>query len=178
MWNEARERIPARGLLAAALVVVAVLALFSSGPHHAARAAPGSPAVTPPLGWNSWNSFGCGVTESQVRQAADAMVSSGMRDAGYQYVVVDDCWFDPQRDAQGNLRAHPTKFPGGMKALGDYIHSRGLKFGIYQVPTERTSAQLVGTHPGSTGRGPGRAHVRVVGCRLPEVRLVLAGRHP
>jgi alpha-galactosidase len=79
------------------------------------------------------------------------MVSSGMRDAGYQYVVVDDCWFDPQRDAAGNLRAHPTKFPSGMRALGDYIHSRGLKFGIYQVPTERTCAQRVGTHPGSTG---------------------------
>ncbi|GDY49889.1 hypothetical protein SVIO_005120 [Streptomyces violaceusniger] len=79
---------------------------------------PGSPALTPPLGWNSWNSFGCGVTEAQVRQAADAMVSSGMRDAGYRYVVVDDCWFDPQRDTAGNLRANPTKFPSGMKALG------------------------------------------------------------
>jgi alpha-galactosidase len=151
MCNEARERIP-RILLAITLVAVAVLALFSSAPHQpAARAAPGSPSVTPPLGWNSWNSFGCGVTEAQVRQAADAMVSSGMRDAGYQYVVVDDCWFDPQRDAQGNLRAHPTKFPSGMKALGDHIHSLGLKFGIYQVPTERTCAQRVGTHPGSTG---------------------------
>jgi alpha-galactosidase len=142
-----------RKRLAAVFTVVAVaLALFSSASHQpAARAAPGSPAVTPPLGWNSWNSFGCGVTEAAVRQAADAMVSSGMRDAGYQYVVVDDCWFDPVRDAQGNLRAHPTKFPSGMQALGDYIHSRGLKFGIYQVPTERTCAQRVGNHPGSTG---------------------------
>jgi alpha-galactosidase len=103
------------------------------------------------MGWNSWNSFGCGVTEQVVRQAAEALVRSGMRDAGYEYVVVDDCWFDPQRDAQGNLRAHPTKFPSGMRALGDYLHSLGLKFGIYQVPTERTCAQRVGTHPGSTG---------------------------
>ncbi|WHT22770.1 ricin-type beta-trefoil lectin domain protein [Crossiella sp. CA-258035] len=110
-----------------------------------------NPAATPPLGWNSWNSFGCNVNETTVRQAADAMVSSGMRTAGYQYVVVDDCWFDPQRDAQGNLRANPTKFPSGMKALGDYIHSRGLKFGIYQVPTERTCAQRVGNYPGQTG---------------------------
>jgi alpha-galactosidase len=116
-----------------------------------AEAAPGSPALTPPLGWNSWNSFGCGITEAQVRQAADAMVSSGMRDAGYRYVVVDDCWFDPQRDAAGNLRANPTKFPSGMKALGDYIHSKGLKFGIYQAPNEKTCAQGVGTYPGSTG---------------------------
>jgi alpha-galactosidase len=133
-------------------VTAAALLLSAAAPHQpVAQAAPGSPAVTPPLGWNSWNSFGCGVTEDMVRQAADAMVSSGMRDAGYEYVVVDDCWFDPQRDAQGNLRAHPTKFPSGMKALGDYIHSRGLKFGLYQVPTERTCAQRVGTFPGSTG---------------------------
>ncbi|MDQ3789695.1 MAG: alpha-galactosidase, partial [Actinomycetota bacterium] len=91
------------------------MALFSSVPHQpTAGAAPGSPALTPPMGWNSWNSFGCGVNETVVRQAADAMVSSGMRDAGYQYVVVDYCWFDPNRDAQGNLRAHPTKFPSGM----------------------------------------------------------------
>ncbi|HEV2784491.1 MAG TPA: ricin-type beta-trefoil lectin domain protein [Actinophytocola sp.] len=129
-----------------------MLTLFLVAPHSPpAQAAAGSPALTPPLGWNSWNSFGCGVTESVVRQAADAMVNSGMRDAGYQYVVVDDCWFDPQRDAAGNLRAHPTKFPSGMKALGDYIHGRGLKFGIYQVPTDRTCAQRVGTHPGATG---------------------------
>ena len=145
--------IRARRRLARLLAVTAaVLTLSAAAPHQpVAQAAPGSPAVTPPLGWNSWNSFGCGVTEDMVRQAADAMVSSGMRDAGYEYVVVDDCWFDPQRDAQGNLRAHPAKFPGGMKALGDYIHSRGLKFGLYQVPTERTCAQRVGTFPGSTG---------------------------
>ncbi|MFJ4693762.1 glycoside hydrolase family 27 protein [Streptomyces sp. NPDC088766] len=145
----ARSRRRLARLLATA---AATLALSFAAPHQpVALAAPGSPALTPPLGWNSWNSFGCNVSEGMVRQAADAMVSSGMRDAGYEYVVVDDCWFDPQRDAQGNLRAHPTKFPGGMKALGDYIHSRGLKFGLYQVPTERTCAQRVGTFPGSTG---------------------------
>jgi alpha-galactosidase len=130
--------------------VLAAAATITAG-QAAAPAAPGSPALTPPLGWNSWNSFGCGITEAQVRQAADAMVSSGMRDAGYQYVVVDDCWFDPQRDSAGNLRSHPTKFPSGMKALGDYVHARGLKFGIYQVPNEKTCAQGTGAHPGSTG---------------------------
>jgi alpha-galactosidase len=133
--------------IAAAL---AVLAATAPG-QPASVAAPGSPALTPPLGWNSWNSFGCGVTEAQVRQAADAMVSSGMKDAGYQYVVVDDCWFDPNRDSAGNLRNHPTKFPSGMKALGDYVHGKGLKFGLYQVPNERTCAQTSGAHPGSTG---------------------------
>ncbi|MGW3566884.1 glycoside hydrolase family 27 protein [Streptomyces sp. NPDC000941] len=137
-----------RLLVAAALTATA---FTTATVHSPAQAAPGSPALTPPLGWNSWNSFGCGVTEAQVRQAADAMVSSGMRDAGYRYVVVDDCWFDPQRDAAGNLRANPTKFPGGMKALGDYIHQKGLKFGIYQVPNERTCAQGTGGYPGSTG---------------------------
>ncbi|MEU1037748.1 glycoside hydrolase family 27 protein [Streptomyces sp. NPDC005551] len=136
-------------LIAAAVLTVTASVTASS--HSTATAAPGSPAPTPPLGWNSWNSFGCSITEAQVRQAADAMVSSGMRDAGYRYVVVDDCWFDPQRDAAGNLRADPAKFPSGMKALGDYIHGKGLKFGIYQVPGERTCAQATGGYPGSTG---------------------------
>ncbi|PPS67428.1 MULTISPECIES: glycoside hydrolase family 27 protein [Streptomyces] len=137
-----------RLLTATALTLTACV---TASADTTAEAAPGSPALTPPLGWNSWNSFGCGITEAQVREAANAMVSSGMRDAGYRYVVVDDCWFDPQRDAAGNLRANPTKFPSGMKALGDYIHSKGLKFGIYQAPNEKTCAQGVGTYPGSTG---------------------------
>jgi alpha-galactosidase len=140
--------IRSRRLSYLAAAVLAASATIAAPPAHAA---PGSPALTPPLGWNSWNSFGCGITEAQVRQATDAMVSSGMRDAGYQYVVVDDCWFDPQRDSAGNLRSHPTKFPSGMKALGDYIHARGLKFGIYQVPNEKTCAQGTGAFPGSTG---------------------------
>ncbi|WP_369148626.1 ricin-type beta-trefoil lectin domain protein [Streptomyces sp. R44] len=134
-----------------AATALTLTACVTASAHTTAEAAPGSPALTPPMGWNSWNSFGCGITEAQVRQAADTMVSSGMKDAGYQYVVVDDCWFDPQRDAAGNLRANPTKFPSGMKALGDYIHGKGLKFGIYQAPNERTCAQGVGTYPGSTG---------------------------
>ncbi|GAA4877272.1 glycoside hydrolase family 27 protein [Kitasatospora terrestris] len=137
-----------RLLAAAALMLTACVTASTT---TTAEAAPGSPASTPPLGWNSWNSFGCGVDESKVRQAADAMVSSGMKDAGYRYVVVDDCWFDPQRDGAGNLRANPTKFPGGMKALGDYIHSKGLKFGLYEAPNERTCAQAVGSYSGSTG---------------------------
>src|SRR5215213_9161290 len=81
-----RRRVSTFGVLAAALTLLVLCAVAPQGP--AARAAAGSPAVTPPLGWNSWNSFGCGVTEAAVRQAADAMVGSGMRDAGYQYVVV------------------------------------------------------------------------------------------
>ncbi len=87
-------------------------------------------ARTPPMGWNSWNRFGCNVNESLVRGMADAMVSSGMADAGYQYIVIDDCW-QVSRDAAGTIVADPSKFPSGMKALADYVHSRGLKFGLY-----------------------------------------------
>ena len=87
-------------------------------------------ASTPPMGWNSWNKFGCNVNEDMIRQMADAMVSSGMKDAGYQYVVIDDCW-QVERDASGNIVADAKHFPSGIKALADYVHSRGLKFGIY-----------------------------------------------
>jgi alpha-galactosidase len=108
-------------------------------------------ARTPPMGWNTWNTFGCNISETLIRQTVDSLVSSGMAAQGYRYVVVDDCWFDPDRDAQGNLRAHPTRFPSGMKALGDYIHGKGLKFGIYQVPVDKTCAQYFNSFPGATG---------------------------
>lgn len=108
-------------------------------------------ARTPPMGWNSWNTFGCNINETLIRQMADSIVSSGMRDLGYQYVVVDDCWFNPNRDSAGNLQGDPTRFPSGMKALGDYLHARNLKFGIYQVPVDKTCAQYFNSYPGATG---------------------------
>ncbi len=89
-------------------------------------------AQTPPMGWNSWNHFGKKVTEADVRAAADALVSSGMRDAGYIYVNIDGSW-EGERDANGVLHVNPEKFKD-MQALGDYIHSKGLKFGIYSGP--------------------------------------------
>jgi len=92
--------------------------------------APNGLALTPPMGWNSWNKFACNVNEQTIRDTADAMVSSGMRDAGYQYVVIDDCWQGP-RDSNGFITADAQKFPSGIKALAEYVHSRGLKFGIY-----------------------------------------------
>ncbi|MCK9183323.1 MAG: carbohydrate-binding protein [Fibrobacteraceae bacterium] len=88
-------------------------------------------AKTPPMGWNSWNVFHENINEKQIHEIADVMVSSGMRDAGYIYLNLDDNWMAKTRDANGNLQADPTRFPSGMKALGDYIHSKGLKFGIY-----------------------------------------------
>jgi len=103
-------------------------------------------ALAPPMGWNSWNKFGCNVSEAIVRRVADAIVSSGMRDAGYLYVVIDDCWHGP-RDAQGNIGADRERFPSGMRALADYIHSLGLKFGIYSDAGRTTC----GGRPGSQG---------------------------
>ena len=135
-------------------------------------------ARTPPMGWNTWNTFGCNINETLIRQMADAIVSNGMRDLGYQYVVVDDCWFNPNRDAQGNLQGDPSRFPSGMKALGDYLHARGLLFGIYQVPVDRdlraVLRRLPRRHRQPGPRGAGRPAVRRLGRRLPQVRLVLA----
>jgi alpha-galactosidase len=88
-------------------------------------------ALTPPMGWNTWNQLGCDINEKVIREMADALVSSGMRDAGYSYLNIDDCWQAASRDTQGKLQGDPVRFPNGMKALGDYIHSRGLKYGIY-----------------------------------------------
>ncbi len=124
----------------------------------AALAAAGAPTVEepaplPPLGWNSWNTFYCTIDEQMVRQTADAMVSSGMAAAGYQYVVVDDCWMQDTRDANGNLRARTDRFPSGMKALGDYIHGMGLKFGIYHAPREKTCNQYFANLPGTSSYG-------------------------
>lgn len=88
-------------------------------------------AATPPMGWNSWNKFGCNIDEELIERTADAMVSSGMRDAGYKYVNIDDCWMAKTRDAQGNLQADPTRFSHGIKAIAEYVHARGLKLGVY-----------------------------------------------
>ncbi len=113
-------------------------------------------AATPPMGWNSWNMFGCAIHESAIRETADALVSSGLRDCGYEYIVIDDCWsVKSGRDAAGNLVADPTKFPGGMKALADYVHERGFKLGIYSDAAELTCAG----YPGSLGFEEQDAHL-------------------
>jgi len=87
-------------------------------------------AQTPPMGWNSWNKFGCDVNEKLIMEMADAMVASGLQDAGYEYIVIDDCW-QVARDENGEIIADKDRFPHGIKYLADYIHSKGLKFGIY-----------------------------------------------
>src|SRR5436190_921344 len=102
-------------------------------------------ARTPPMGWNSWNHFGCDVSAQLIRETADAITASGMRDAGYQYVVIDDCW-QVARDRSGRIVADSTRFPGGIKPLADYVHSKGLKFGIYTDAGRRTCQGRPGTY--------------------------------
>ena len=103
-------------------------------------------ARTPPMGWNSWNTFRTNVNERLIHEIVDALVTTGMRDAGYQYVCIDDGWQQSGRDENHDLIADSTKFPSGMKALGDYIHSRGLKFGIYTSAGVKTCMSLEGSY--------------------------------
>ena len=103
-------------------------------------------ALTPPMGWNSWNTFQTHISDSLVRAIADKMVSSGMKDAGYTYLVLDDGWMDMHRDPKtGNLFPDPGKFPHGLKGLIDYVHSKGLKFGLYNCAGTKTCAGYPGT---------------------------------
>jgi len=104
-------------------------------------------ALTPPMGWNSWNKFACNVSEELIRETADALVASGMKDAGYEYIVIDDCW-QVSRDSLGFIVADPKRFPSGIKVLADYIHAKGLKFGIYSCAGNKTCG----------GRPAGRGH--------------------
>lgn len=103
-------------------------------------------ALTPPMGWNSWNHFACDVSEEMIREMADVMVSTGMKDAGYEYINIDDCW-QGKRDSLGFIHPDLVRFPNGMKALADYVHSKGLKIGIYSDAGWNTC----GGHPGSRG---------------------------
>ena len=103
-------------------------------------------ALTPPMGWNSWNTFQIKIDEQLVKDVADVMVSSGMKDVGYTYIVLDDGWMTIARDPKtGDLVADPKKFPHGMKALSDYVHSKGLKFGLYNCAGTKTCAGFPGT---------------------------------
>jgi len=132
--------------LLAALLIVPVMA---PGPGRASRAARAALdnglARTPPMGWNSWNHFGCNVSEQLIKETADAIVASGMRDAGYRYVVIDDCW-QVARDAAGTLVADSTRFSHGIKALADYVHAKGLGFGIYTDAGTNTCQRRPGTY--------------------------------
>jgi alpha-galactosidase len=134
--------------------VIAAMLIFLCGSSAFAQSDKNTPnykkfenlAMTPPMGWNSWNKFACNVDEALIRQTADAMVSSGMKDAGYTYINIDDCWHG-ERDSLGFIHPDAKRFPSGMKALADYIHSKGLKMGIYSDAGSKTC----GGRPGSRG---------------------------
>jgi alpha-galactosidase len=138
------HRLALAALAAAAMAVAVQVPLATK-----ARALDDGLALTPPMGWNDWNAFGCNVSEQLVEQTAKAMAGDGMKAAGYDYVNIDDCWALPQRDANGNLVADPAKFPDGIKAVADYVHSLGMKLGIY----EDSGTHTCSSHgfPGSLG---------------------------
>src|SRR5450631_4278552 len=117
----------------------------STGTGGGTGGSAGAPAVaaTPPMGWNSWNTFGCSPSESLVKGVADTFVSSGMAAVGYQYVNIDDCWMSG-RDSSGNLQWDTSKFPSGIPALATYVHGKGLKLGIYETPYSTTCAGKTG----------------------------------
>jgi alpha-galactosidase len=141
---------------AALAVVLALAVLAACGPGKTAKepspassapaAAPATLAPVPPMGFNTWNKFGCNVDETLIRQTADAMVETGMLEAGYKYLVIDDCW-QVDRAPDGRIIADPQRFPGGMKALADYVHSKGLLFGLYSDIGPKTCAG----RPGAAG---------------------------
>jgi len=134
---------------ATAVLLTAVL-VYAAGTAKNAHAMDGGLARTPPMGWNDWNAFQCNVSEALVEQTADFFVSSGMRDVGYEFVNIDDCWALPERDIDGNLVPNPAKFPNGIQAVADYVHARGLKFGIYATAGTHTCNRADG-FPGSLG---------------------------
>ncbi|RCV10583.1 hypothetical protein SETIT_2G121800v2 [Setaria italica] len=104
--------------------------------------------LTPQMGWNSWNHFQCDINETVIRSTADALVATGLAKAGYTYVNLDDCWADDQRTKEGYMTANPKTFPSGIKALADYVHSKGLKLGLYSSAGTRTCSDRM---PGSLG---------------------------
>lgn len=104
-------------------------------------------ANTPPMGWNSWNTFKTDINEQLIKDIADAYLTYGLKDAGYQYIVIDDGWMAMERDVNGNLTPDEKKFPNGIKTVIDYVHAKGLKFGIYNCAGSKTCAG----YPGSRG---------------------------
>ena len=119
-----------RALLAVVLAASSTLTV-TLGSTSPAAALENGLARTPPMGWNDWNAFGCNVTVQLVQETADKLVSSGLRDAGYQYVNIDDCWMERSRSSTGHLVPDPVKFPQGITGVANYVHARGLKLGIY-----------------------------------------------
>ncbi|XP_057842649.1 alpha-galactosidase [Cryptomeria japonica] len=129
----------------------------------------------PPMGWNGREYFFCsGINENAIRGAADALISTGLSKLGYEYVNIDDCWGEKHRDAQGNLIAKATTFPSGIKVLADYVHSKGLKLGIYADAGSKTcSGRMTGSikheqHDANTFASWGVDYLTYMSCYIPE----------
>ncbi|MTH15768.1 glycoside hydrolase family 27 protein [Flavobacterium sp. LC2016-01] len=132
-------------IISAFALFVSCLSFGQGNTHNQAGGKFEGLAMTPPMGWNSWNTFATNIDEKLVKETADIMVSSGLAAAGYNYIVLDDGWMTRERDANGDLVPDPVKFPSGMKALIDYVHSKGLKFGLYNCAGTQTCAGYPGT---------------------------------
>jgi len=139
----------------ASISIVFLLALVSASHCYFAHADSNPRSLldnglgrTPPMGWNSWNHFACDINETVIKETADALISTGFNELGYKYVNLDDCWGELKRDKDGKLVANSTTFPSGIKALADYLHSKGLKLGIYSDAGHFTCAKR---QPGSLG---------------------------
>jgi alpha-galactosidase len=125
------------------LTVIAFVCIALLPYNISAQKRPGL-ALSPPMGWNSWNWFGKKeINEQIVREVIDAIAASGLRDAGYRYVIVDGGWRDVKLSPEGKLLAHPVKFPHGIKPLADYAHSKGLKFGLHVVPGTHDCGEIL-----------------------------------
>src|SRR5689334_6207234 len=144
MWRYGVRKILSAALAGAlATAGLTAVAVAPPGPEPAYALENGL-ARTPPMGFNNWNATGCAIDEKLILDTADYFVSSGLKDAGYRYVNIDDCWAAPERDpVTGRLTAHPQRFPSGIKYIADYVHARGLKLGIYTSAGTQTCAKTM-----------------------------------
>src|SRR5512146_1140141 len=146
-WAGRLVRAGLAGVLAVPVVTVPVVTVTVLGAAAPAMALGNGLALTPPMGFNDWNAYGCNVSEQLIEQTALAMHNDGMQAAGYGYVNIDDCWMASGRDSAGNLVASSSTFPDGIAATASYVHSLGLKLGIYEDAGTSTCAG----YPGSYG---------------------------
>ena len=126
--DKAASHCPSKVVHSARFICI-LLGLMLAVPFSS-RALTNSLALTPPMGWNSWNHYSCNISDAIIRNIANAMATNGMKAAGYQFINIDDCW-QVSRDTNGVIVPDPTRFPNGIKALADYVHSKGLKLGVY-----------------------------------------------
>ena len=127
-------------------IVILLYVIFRKREGIPKNIKPAPLANKPPMGWNSWNCFNQEIDEDKIKEIVDCFVDLRLDSVGYEYIIIDDGWASNERDADGNLQAHETRFPSGMKAIGDYIHSKGLKFGLYTSVGRETCEGFPGSY--------------------------------